>query len=136
MDVLDDKKITEALHAVVAKSILEGLDTEHRDALLQRSIAETIAKWDFRDAVSKVAAQKAADAAKEMMKSEDWTRRVEQAIRDGFDDYLKNLRAAIPEALTGMLHGKSGTYPSVGSILSCWPQNPKDDSEVQRLVGG
>ena len=127
MDLIDDKQIQQAIHATVAKSILDGLDTDHRDALLQKSIIATIESYDFRNAVGKVAAEKAAAVAEGMMESEDWSRRIEEAIRAGFDDYLANLRAAIPEALKGMLHGKPGSYPSTGSILSCWPQDIKTD---------
>lgn len=125
MDLLDDKQIQQAIHATVAKSILDGLNTEHRDAILQKSIIDTIDSYDFRHAIGKVAAQKAAVVAESMMESEEWTRRIEEAIRAGFDDYLANLRAAIPEALKEMLHGKPGSYASAGDILSCWPDKTK-----------
>lgn len=125
MDLLDDKQIKEAIHATVAKSILAGLDSEHRDALLQKSIVATIDSYDFRNAVSKVAAEKAAAVAKSMMESEDWTQRIEEAIRAGFEDYLTNLREAIPDAIKAMLHGKSSTYSSSADILRCWPEKAK-----------
>lgn len=127
MDILNDKQIQQAIHATVAKSILDGLDTEHRNALLQKSIVATIEGYDFRNAVGKVAAEKAAAVAERMMESEAWTERIEQAIRGGFDDYLANLREAIPDALGTMLHGKPGSYASAGSILSCWPDKTKGD---------
>ena len=125
MDLLDDKQIQQAIHATVAKTILDGLDTEHRDALLQKSIVATIDGYDFRNAVSKVAAEKAAAVAEKRMQSEEWTRRIEEAIRGGFDDYLTNLRAAIPGALAAMLHGKPGSYASAADILRCWPEKTK-----------
>ena len=125
MDLLDNKQIKAAIHATVAKSILDGLDTKIRDALLQKSIVDTIDSYDFRNAVSKVAAEKAAAVAEKMMESEEWTSRIEEAVRAGFDDYLSNLRAAIPDAIKAMLHGKSGSYSSAADILRCWPDKAK-----------
>ena len=127
MDILDDKQITEAIHSTVAKTILDGLSTEHRDALLQKSIIAVIDSYDFRNAVSKVAAEKAAAVAAGMMQSEEWTSRIEGAIRAGFEDYLTNLRAAIPDVVKVALHGRSGSYASAGSILSCWPEKKGSD---------
>lgn len=121
MALIEDGELKDALHATIAKQILDGLDSSHRDALLQKSLLAVLKDYSFKSAIEKVAAAKAATVATGMMDSADWSKRVEQAISDGFDDYLIQLRAAIPSAMKKMFNGTSGNYGNCGSVLHCWP---------------
>jgi hypothetical protein len=122
MAKLDDTAIQDAIYATVSKTILEGLSTEHRDALLAKSLVEVIKDYKFQNAIERVAADKAAEVAKQLMETEEWHRRVEEVIRDGFEDYLNHLRVAMQESLKKMFHGTNGTYGSCSPMLHCWPK--------------
>lgn len=121
---MDDKLITEAVHASIAKSVLESLDTEVRDAILQKSIVEAIGDFRFRSRVDEVVAEKAGRVVSELVEPEEWSARITAAIQAGFEDYLKNLRQAIPGVLGLALHGKEGDYDRrTAAILRCWPRS-------------
>jgi hypothetical protein len=122
MPLLDDEALKAAVHDTIAKQILDGLDVAYRDALLQKALVDVIASYNFTRAVDKVAADKAAATANELLASEEWSARVEQAIRGGFDDFLLQLRAAIPVAMKKAIHGTEGNYGGCGSVLACWPK--------------
>lgn len=125
MALIDDADLKAALHATIAKQILDGLDTSHRDALLQKSLVDVVKDYSFKNAIEKVAADKAAKVAMVLLDSEEWSQRVEQAICDGFDDFLLQLRAAIPKAMKKAIHGTEGNYGGCGSVLNCWPKLPE-----------
>ena len=125
MALIEDADLKAVLHATIAKQILDGLDSTHRDALLQKSLVDVVKDYSFRNAIEKVAADKAAKVAIRLMDSDEWSQRVEQAIRDGFEDFLIQLRAAIPEAMRRTFHGKEGSYGGCGSVLNCWPKLPE-----------
>ena len=120
--LIDDGLLKEALHATIAKQILDGLGSEHRDALLQKSLVEVVRDYGFRGAIDKVACEKAAAVAKELMDTQEWNARISQAISDGFEDYLLLLREAIPDVMKKAIHGREGQYGSCGSVLGCWPK--------------
>jgi len=124
-----DEQVAEAVRATIAQQILASIDTTARDAILAKSIREAITDYTFKHAIEKAAADKAAEVVKELLASESWTIKIRQTILNGFDDYLKNLRAALPAALIKMLHGdNSSSYDrSAGHILAVWPVKP--DSE-------
>ena len=113
---MNETAITEAIHASVAKTILEGLDTEARDAILQKSITAAICDYKFRHRIEDVVAAK-------LVEAEDWESRITEAIRSGFEDYLSSLRVAIPGVIALSLHGKDGNGYSkqVAAILGRWP---------------
>lgn len=120
---MDNKSITEAVHASIAKTILDGLDTDARDAILQKSIADSIGGYTFRNEVEKVVADKARRVVTELVESDEWETKITEAIRAGLDDYLSNLRAAVPGVIALSLHGKDGDGYSkqTAAILRCWP---------------
>lgn len=122
---MNEAAITEAVHASIAKTILEGLDTEARDAILQKSITAAIGDYKFRHSIEEVVASKASRVVAELVESEDWESRITEAIRSGFEDYLNNLRAAIPGVIALSLHGKNGDGYSkqVAAILGRWPKS-------------
>jgi hypothetical protein len=125
MALLEDADLRAALHATIAKQILDGLDATHRDALLQKSLVDVVKDYSFKNAIEKVAAEKAATVALGLMQSEEWSQRVEQAIRAGFEDFLGQLRAAIPKAMKKTFHGAEGNYGGCGAVLNCWPKLPE-----------
>jgi hypothetical protein len=122
--MMNDEQVEAAIYATIAKHILDGLNSNHRDTLLQTAIANTIKSYDFRNAIDKVAAGRAAEVAAEMMKSDEWEERIRLAIEAGFTDYLLNLQKAIPAAMQKMMHGKDGgTYGTCAAeLLRCWPK--------------
>ena len=124
---MNDERIKEAIHAVIAKTILEGIDTEARDALLQKSITDAISDYSFRVAIEKVVAEKAKAVVSEMVETEEWTLAIEGAIRAGFDGYIRNLRIATEKLLKVQFHGKDGSYASSGNVLRCWPESKASD---------
>lgn len=128
MSLVTDDALKEALHTTIAKQILEGLDSTHRDKLLQKAMVDVVKSFDFRHAIDKVAAEKAAAVAYRLMESEDWTARVEQTIREGFDEYLQQLRGVLPEAMKRAFHGQSGSYSNAAAILYCWPKQPNTEA--------
>lgn len=115
-----DDNIKEAVHAVIAQQILAGLDTTHRDALLAKSITEAIKSYEFRNAVSKVVSEKAAEIAVHMVDQRQSD--IAQAIHDGFELYLQRLSVATANMLTKAMHGEGGTYQRAASLLAYWPQ--------------
>lgn len=123
-----DEGIKTAIHATIAKEVLGALDTEHRDALLQSAIAETIGGWSFRNHVEKVVAARAEEIATQLVHTEEWSSRIENAIRLGFDDYLRYLRTAVAKSVQNNMHGELHEgYRSVsaGDILKHWPKEAK-----------
>jgi len=122
---MDTQAISDAVHASIAKTVLEGLDTDARDAILQKSIAAVIGDYKFRSSIEDVVAAKAGRVVAELVESEDWESRITGAIQRGFDDYLSNLRSAIPGVIALSLHGKDGDGYSkqVAAILGRWPKS-------------
>lgn len=121
---MNEEAITKAVHASIAKTILEGLDTSARDAILQKSIAKALSDYTFQHGVQEVVADKARRVVAELVESDEWESRITETIRSGFEDYLKNLRSAIPGVLALSLHGKEGDGYSkqVAAILGQWPK--------------
>jgi hypothetical protein len=126
---MNEQLIQEAIHTSVAKAILEGLDTSARDAILQKSISKALGDYQFRHAVENVVADKAKAVAAELVESEEWTQRIEEAIRAGFEDYVKDLRKATSKVMAMALNGEEGeSYSSqrAGALLKCWPKGSKE----------
>lgn len=120
---MDENTIKEAAHAAMAKTILETLDTGTRDAILQKSIVSVIDSYRFRCGIDDVVAEKARYVVAELVQSEEWDRRITDAIQAGFADYLINLRHALPGVIALALHGKDGSSytAQAAQILKCWP---------------
>lgn len=123
--MLNDETLKAAIHATVAKQIIEGLGTEARDALLLKSMTAALTDYTFRNAVEKVVAEEAMKVAAQVVQSDEWHRRITEAIKAGFDDYLINLRAATQRMAQEMMHGTQGVdaysrWP--GKVLGQWPK--------------
>lgn len=124
---ITDESVKEAIHATIAKQILDGLDTSARDAILQKSIREALTDWKFRGAVQDVVNDKASEVAAELVNSPEWSARIKDTISRGFDDYLESLRVAMQNTLREAMHGKGGsnTYDRFpAKILAHWPEKP------------
>ena len=121
---MNDKLITEAIHASVAKTILAELDTKARDAILQKSIRASLESYVFRNSVEAVVAEKARQVTVGLVETGEWESKITEAIQEGFADYILNLKAAIPGVIALTLHGKDGgSYEKrAGTILNCWPE--------------
>lgn len=124
--MLDDEALKTAIHATVARQILEGLGTEARDALIVQSMTKVLTDYRFLSAVNEVVSDKAKRVAAELVESEDWDGRIRTTIRAGFDDYLVSLRMATTEMLKESMHGREGTYGSPGRVLGHWPKPSGD----------
>ena len=121
--------VKEAMYSSIAKTILEGVDTTARDAIIQRSIESALKDYQFKQAVEKVAAKRAEEIAEELLKGPEWTALIQEAIRRGFNNYLINLERAVSGSLIEMLHGvaSTDTYKSRGAyLLAKWPTNEEE----------
>ena len=121
---MDNEAIESAIRDSIAKTILEGIDTAARDALLQKTIKDVIGSYSFRSAVESVVAEKAASVVSELVDTDDWNNRIIQVIREGFEVYLRQLKSAIPKVIAATIHGTDGEMYSrqVASILKTWPK--------------
>jgi hypothetical protein len=124
---MNDEQVTAAINATVAKTILESLDTEARDALLQKSIAEVIGGYKFRSAIDDVVSDKARRIAAELVETEAWSMAIERTLQEAFSRYLWKLSGAAEEVLKKVFHGEAGTYQQAALVLRCWPK-PQNDA--------
>ena len=120
------KEIT--LQALSAQ-ILAALDSDKRDALLERAIKSSLTSYDFKTAVEKIVADEARGIVAEMMKTPEYQDRIRAAIRAGFDLYEQNLVIATEKAMQIVMHGTTGKnsyYEKPGRVLNCWPDMSKE----------
>lgn len=123
---ITDQSVKDALHASIAKTILEGINQEQRDALLQKSIEEVLKDYSFKKAINEVIAEQAVAAAREIISQPEWKDRITSAIIAGFNNYLVHLSAAAEKSLQQMFHGTQGTdvyTRNAGDILKFFPQS-------------
>jgi hypothetical protein len=123
--IINDEGVVHAIHATIARQILEGLGTEHRDAILQEAITRALKDWKTIHEVEKVVAVRAAEVAAQLCRTEDWTARIEAAIQEGFTEYLENLKKASEKMLVALYHGtnRDSFSRAPGTILAQWPQS-------------
>lgn len=119
---MNDETLNAAIQTSVAKQIIEGLGTEARHALLVKSMTKALTEYHFTSAVEKVVASRAMEIASELVTLDDWSNRITQAIRAGFDDYLADLRMATRESAKTWIHGTEGHYGGSGRVLGHWPR--------------
>ncbi len=123
--MLDKEAINTAIRDTIAKTVLEGLDNSTRNAILQESITKALTDYRFTSAINDIVAEKARRVTADLVESRDWSERIKATIEAGFNDYLVNLRAAIPQMLAQGMHGrehKDSYYAQSGQILKCWPK--------------
>ena len=106
---------------MVAKTIMSEIDPEGRDAIIERSLTRALQSYSVQNGVDKVVADKVAELAAGMMKTDDWVPRIEAALRAGFETYLQNLAARVPDVLRDGFHGTSGSYGGCAAIRRSWP---------------
>lgn len=126
MPIINDEGVVQAIHATIAKQILEALGTEHRNAILQEAITRSLRDWKTIHEVEKVVALRAAEVAAQLCRTEDWTARIEAAIQEGFTEYLENLKKASQKMLMSLYQGSEGSNSysrAPGTILAQWPQS-------------
>jgi hypothetical protein len=122
---MDKHAIEAAIHATVAREILNGLDTEARDALLQKSITDALTDYSFRKSVGDVVSAKAAQIAAELVETDEWQAAIREHIKGGFDKYLAQLDQGMLKGFKRLLHGNSSgnSYDrNPALILSDWPE--------------
>ena len=123
---MKDEEVKEVVFATIAKQILEGLNTETRDVILQKTLIEVIKDYKFKNAIKEVAAEKATVIAERLMNEPEWIQQVETTIKAGMVDYLRQLRLATVEMLKVAYNGSTdrGSYYAehCGTILNVWPK--------------
>lgn len=122
---MDKHAIEAAIHATVAREILNGLDTDARDALLHKSIVEALTDYSFRKAVGEVVSAKAVQIAAELVETEEWQTAIRERIKCGFEKYLSQLDQGMSKGFKRLLHGNSGSNSydrNPAMILSDWPE--------------
>ena len=80
---MDDTAIKEAVHASIAKTILDGLDTEARDAILQKSISDSIGGYTFRKKWRRLLLTKPGKSSRSWSNQVEWETKITDAIRGG-----------------------------------------------------
>lgn len=117
MDISDETRA--AVHALLAKQILEGLGAEHRDAILAASITKALAGYDFHNAIQKVVAAEAEKVVTEMLAGNYWQGRLRESVLSALQHYLNQLPGAVLAAVTETMHGeqRSGGYDRCGTVL-------------------
>jgi hypothetical protein len=123
MSMLDDERIKAAINAAVAKQIIESISPEARDAVIMKSMLRVLEEYDFRSNIRDVMVEKAKTIAERLIETEQWSERVEAAVRVGFERMLVKLSSATEEALKRAICGTPGRYPTAGLVLSCWDAN-------------
>lgn len=119
--------VRDAIHATIAKTILKSLDDDIRHDLIEAAIVKVIDSYDFRNGVDKVVAQRASEIATGLAQSDDWSKRIEETIRSGFEDYLEKLRSLVPRVLATTFHGDMSQGHGNGSpahslLRGAWPK--------------
>ena len=112
-----DKVTCEAMSQVIAKQILDGLDTDKRDALLQKSIEAVIKDYSFRRAIEETVCEKATEKARELMNTEKFSILVSTAISEGANEFIRDLREAMSAGMSRLLVGDKDGGSSHGLIL-------------------
>ena len=102
---IDNAVIEKAITNQIAEQILKGIETEHRDELLKKSIVEALTHYKFSYGIAEVVSERAKEIVAEMVKTDDWSNRIEQAIREGFEQYIINLKDATQRVLMEGMHG-------------------------------
>src|ERR1019366_10013020 len=114
---MTDEVLNEAIAKTIAAQILGALSDERRAAFLEKSLTKALKDWSVTSAIEKVVAARALEVAAELAKEEDWTLRITDATRDGFEIYIQKIPKAIVSMLLEEMHGKDQPYGRCGSIL-------------------
>lgn len=101
-----DEKVQEAIRTTIAAEILKGIDSEARNTILQKSIVEALKDYSFKNAIEKVVVDRAIQAAKEMVESDEVGNKIDQAVTKAVDDFTNKLPTAVHAALLEALFGK------------------------------
>lgn len=111
---ISDEALDRAVSQVLAKDIIGMLDTEHRNAFLERALQKALNGYTLTNEIEKIVSERAQQIAKELAIAEDWTARITQAIQEGFNHYIKQLPGAVTHLLCDEMHGNEskGGYGS------------------------
>lgn len=120
--MIDEKALKDAFHAMLAKQVLDGLDTEYRDQLIVKAVAHAMGDFPMKTAIGQAITAKAAEVAGRLLATPEWEAAIEGVMMAGFLDYLHQLRAATADMLKRAFHGTDGQYRSAADILMKWPK--------------
>lgn len=118
--MIDKDSIHEAVMKLMAKEILEKIQTEHRDAILTKSITKALSDWAVEHEIQKAIADRATAVVNEMLQEPHWKDKIVSKVLEGLNKYTDTLPDAIQSCLIEAFHGKRGdsTYDvNCGGIL-------------------
>jgi len=108
----------EAVRTTLAAKILTEIKTEHRDALLAKSITEALGDYSFKSALEKTVAEEAAKAAQILLRTEKWEKKIAQAVQEGCDKFISLLPDAVYSLLKKTFAGdENSSYSYRGDLL-------------------
>lgn len=118
--------LNNAIQAVIAKEILNNLDSTHREAILQHTLEKVLGSYTFESAIRDVIQEKAIEAAAILAETQHWKTQIHDAVTKGFQKYLSKLQPLIETTLVQAFHGKKSdnhysNEPS--SIATKWPKS-------------
>lgn len=107
---MDEKLIVDTINANIAKTVFDSIDENVRNAILEKAIAKAIDNIHARIKIDDIVANKVGEVVTTLLKSDDWQRRIIESLESGFNDYVANLREAMPNVLAEIIHGKDGPF--------------------------
>ena len=106
-----DKATKDAVSKVIAEKILSGIGTEHRDAILCKSIEESLKDFEVKQAIEKVVAAKAARITVTLLEEKEFAGMVRACCLEAMKKFLGDLQEAMEISLQECIVGKAGdTY--------------------------
>lgn len=102
--------VKEAIRQTIAKQILDNLNTDARDALVLESMEKVLETFDVQHAIRSAAAERALEIARELYKTEEWSKKIADEIRQGFQDYLNQMRKQLTAGMIKFMHGTGENY--------------------------
>lgn len=102
-----DKSVKDAMALNMAKSILDNLPDDKKNAIFLEAIAKSLESYSFRNEVEKIVADEGTAVIKKLLQEDPTYReRVVAAVKSGFDKYVDKLSVATEALFIEMMHGK------------------------------
>lgn len=102
-----DKSVKDAMALNMAKSILDNLPDDKKNAIFLEAIAKSLESYSFRNEVEKIVAEEGLAVITRLLQEDPTYReRIAAAVKSGFDAYVNKLPAATEALFVEMMHGK------------------------------
>lgn len=113
-----DQVTKDAVSKLIAQQILAGIGTEHRDAILAKSIEGALRDWSVKSSIEKVVAAEASVVVVEILKDRQYQDMIASICEDALREYLVEMRSAVKNSIDEFFLGRDGdTYNRAPSPL-------------------